>query len=268
MHAPQERLGEHIMTAESGAVVAVRMPQINVNDEEVTILNWRVEDGGRAVEGESLCEVETSKAVGELPSPTSGILRHAARTGDIVKIDAIVAYIGPSAAVVDSYLSMLRHDTAQVAGTAPAGLDATAGAVELARKMGVNLSEVTASGDRIRRSDVEKYLAGRPPVFAQPANPAAHTAHTVSMAGDVLPGPLQSVVEEAEALSNHDWAITQHLKDTQTRLAVAHALMDVNVQRAVEWIESEKQAGRMTSLLPVVMKAAAAAIYARLPQAR
>jgi 2-oxoglutarate dehydrogenase E2 component (dihydrolipoamide succinyltransferase) len=67
------------MSAETGAVVAVRMPQVNVNDEEVTLAAWRVEDGGRVAEGQPLCDIETSKAVGELPSPAAGVVRHAAK---------------------------------------------------------------------------------------------------------------------------------------------------------------------------------------------
>lgn len=247
------------MTAESGAVIAVRMPQMNVNDEEVTILNWRVEDGGRAVEGEPLCEVETSKAVGDLPSPATGVLRHAARAGDMVKVDAIVAYVGPSAEVVDSHLSMLSaHDTATAAATAPTHVEASAGAVELARKAGINLADVPASEGRIRRSDVEAYLADRPAL----SEGVARTGQTFAVADDVLPPLLQAAVTEAEALSNHDWGITRHLKETQGRLVVAHAFMDVSMERAVAWIDAQKQSGQMTSPLPVLLEAAAAAVAA------
>lgn len=246
------------MTAESGAIVAVRMPQVNVNDEEVTILNWRVADGGRAVEGEPLCEIETSKAVGELPSPASGVLRQAARAGDTVRIDGVIAYVGPSAEVVDSYLSMLRHDAPPTAAGAAPGAEVSAGAVELARKTGVDLSKVPATEGRVRRADVERYLAER----SSSAEPPHQGGRAFAVADDVLPPPLQSAVEEIDALSNHDWAITQHLKETQTRLVVGHAMMDVNMTSAVEWIESQKQAGLMASVLPVLVKAASSALAA------
>ncbi len=245
------------MSAETGAVTAVRMPQVNPNDEEVTLVGWRVEDGGRTVEGEPLCEVETSKAVGDLPSPASGVLRHAVKVGDLVRVDGIIAYVGPSSEVVDSYLSMLQHGYASAVPVSNAAADASAGAIELARRAGVDLTQVAAAEGRIRRSDVEKYLADRPHLPEQ-----AHPHRTFAVADDVLPAPLQTAVEEIAALSNHQWAISQHLQETQTRLVVAHAMMDVDMRRALDWIDRQKQVGLVASPLPILVKAAAAACAA------
>lgn len=249
------------MSAETGAVIAVRMPQVNVNDEEVTLLNWHVPDGGRTTEGEPLCEIETSKSVGDLPSPGTGVVRHAANTGDAIKIDGIIGYIGPDAAVIDSYLSSLGRPAPALAAAMPAGLtEASAGAVELARRAGVDLAQVPASEGRIRRSDVEKYLASRPPVPEAPTPTAG--ARAPSVTGEILPAMLVNAAEEVEPLSSHSWAISQHLKETQGRLVVAHAMMDVNMSRAMEWIDRCRQAGQMASPLPVLIKAAAAAVAA------
>lgn len=245
------------MTADSGAVVAVRMPQVNPNDEEVTLVAWRVEDGGRAVEGQPLCEVETSKAVGDLPSPDTGVLRQVAKVGDVVTIDGVIGYLGPSAEVIDSYLSMLRADKPAATSTGRATVDASAGAIELARRAGIDIAQVPAAG-RVRREDVERYLAEHPYLAERPAAPAK----TFAVADDVLPAALQSAVEEAEPLSNHAWGICQHLGQTQSRLVVAHAMMDVNMSRAVEWMTSCKQEGLVASPLAVLIKAAAAACAA------
>lgn len=244
------------MTAESGAVVAVRMPQVNVNDDEVTLVSWRVADEGRVAEGEPLCEIETSKAVGDLPSPADGVLRHAARVGDSVHVDQVVAFIGPSAEVIDSYVSMLhRHDANRMSAVS-GSVQASAGAVELARKAGIDVSSVPASDGRIRRSDVERYLAEHPAAGQGPPT----DAHAPAMADDVLPPPLQNIVEEVDALSAHQWGVAQHLKQSQNRLVVAHALMDVDVSKATQWIDHCKQSGRLVSLLPVLIKAAAAGV--------
>ena len=63
------------LSVDTDIVLAVTMPQVNVNDEEVTLIGWHVKDGERAVAGEPLCEVETSKAVGDVPAPSSGVFR-------------------------------------------------------------------------------------------------------------------------------------------------------------------------------------------------
>jgi pyruvate/2-oxoglutarate dehydrogenase complex dihydrolipoamide acyltransferase (E2) component len=251
------------MSAETGAVVAVRMPQVNVNDEEVALMAWRVEDGGRVVEGQPLCEIETSKAAGELPSPASGILRHAAKAGDMVRTDSVVAYIGPSAAVIDSYVSSLHFlDAPAHPGAARAPAETTAGAVELARRAGIDLARVPAAEGRLRRSDVEKYLAQHGAAVSPAGSPPSPPRDPFAVADAVIPAALADSVTEVEPLSSHDWAISQHLKETQARLVVAHAAMDVDMRKAADWMDRCRQAGRMASPLPVLIKAAVAAVAA------
>ena len=58
-----------------GNIVPVYIPQENVNDETVKIIQWLVGDGEAIQSDQPLVEVETSKSTFEIQSPASGVIR-------------------------------------------------------------------------------------------------------------------------------------------------------------------------------------------------
>lgn len=242
------------------SVLAVRMPQVNVNDEEVTLVNWLVIDGGQVAEGLPLCEVETSKAVGEVPSPAGGVLKQAAVVGEVIAIGQVFAHIGPSLEAIDAFLS--AGDISAVNSEAPGlvrpqttgEIEASAGAIELARRYGIDLSSIPATA-KIRRTDVEQYISERGlTVPAAKVDSVRGTPH--------LPAALADKVADQGPLPPHLKSIGEHLARTQSQVVVAHVVMDVSAQGAVEWIESRRKSGMMTGPIPILLHGAAAAIAA------
>lgn len=53
---------------------SVKMPRVADTVDEVVIAEWLVEIGARVEIGDVLMNVETDKAVVEVPSPVSGVL--------------------------------------------------------------------------------------------------------------------------------------------------------------------------------------------------
>ncbi len=244
------------MSDSTNTVMAVTMPQVNVNDEEVTLLGWHVQDGGRIEKDQPLCEIETSKSTGDVPSPGSGIVHAVVEAGQVVAVGQVIGYIGPSKAAIEQHLASHAPARAAIpaATSSIAGLrDATAGAVELARAHGLDLAVIPAQG-RIRRSDVERFIAEHP----QPFKPATKTPATDGS----LPAALRSIVRDEGDLADHRWSIAQHLSATQHRLATAHVVMDVAMDRGVAWMDAQRQAGRMAGPIPLLLRAAAAAATA------
>ena len=239
------------MGADTKRVVAVRMPQANVNDEQVTLVGWHVAGGGVVREGRPLCEVETSKAVGDVDAPASGVLKQVARVGDVVAVGQVFAYIGPTVEAIEEHIS--SREEGNVGGEVvedhrgPAG--ATAGAAELAARYGIDPADVPASGGRVRRSDVEAFAARR-----------GLTAAAAPGAIEGLPPALADKVSDQGGLSDSAWAIARHLMRTQSQLVTAHVTMDVGMSAAAAWIGSRREAGVMTGPIPILLHAAAAAI--------
>ncbi|MFZ1086549.1 MAG: biotin/lipoyl-containing protein [Terracidiphilus sp.] len=73
--------------------IPVIIPMETVNDETVTLVQWMIADGAEVQEGQSLAEVETSKAVIELIAPCDGVIRLKAESGLELKIGTVVAYV-------------------------------------------------------------------------------------------------------------------------------------------------------------------------------
>ena len=74
-----------------------RMPKMTELMAAVTILQWYKPEGQEVKMGEAICQVETEKAVSDIESPSSGILRKiVAPNGSTVNPGDIIAMIGSS----------------------------------------------------------------------------------------------------------------------------------------------------------------------------
>ena len=87
-------------------VVAVRIPQENVNDEVVTVMLWHVRDGETVEAGQPLAEVETSKAAFDVPSPSRGVVRIVVSAEQEVPVGDVLCYVGETPAAIDTWLQL------------------------------------------------------------------------------------------------------------------------------------------------------------------
>jgi len=66
----------------------VIIPQDNVNDETVTLLSWSVANGESVSQGQTIAEIETSKAVMEIEAPAAGVLEYSVEPGSDIDVGA------------------------------------------------------------------------------------------------------------------------------------------------------------------------------------
>src|SRR5262245_24478269 len=77
----------------------VRVPNVGENVESVTVARLMVEPGSTVTEGQPVLELETGKAVVELPAPASGVVEQIrVQEGDPVALDALLMVIAEPAA--------------------------------------------------------------------------------------------------------------------------------------------------------------------------
>ena len=149
------------------------LPDIGEGLTEATIVAWRVAVGESVGLDEPMVEVETDKAVVEIPAPRAGVvLHHGAPAGATIAVDSLLVVIGeageswtPRAGAAPAPVSQSRQarpivgDLEEVVPTR-----ATAGAPRalplvrrLAATLGVDLATVraTGTGGQILRSDIE-----------------------------------------------------------------------------------------------------------------
>src|SRR3954469_14853043 len=71
----------------------VEIPPLGESVTEAVLLRWIKNDGEAVKKDEPLAELETDKANVDLPSPGAGVLRHAKKAGDTVKVGEQIANI-------------------------------------------------------------------------------------------------------------------------------------------------------------------------------
>lgn len=165
------------------------LPDIGEGLAEAEIVRWLVEEGAEVEEDQPIVEVETDKAVVEIPAPRHGVLeRHGAPAGTILPIGALLAVFadgdsshsgGPS----DDEPSADDQEAGPVAQAPPPGrILATPSTRGLARELGVDISTVSGSGPGGRIVDEDIRRAHDP--AAQLTSSGADTQEAHDGAGD------------------------------------------------------------------------------------
>ncbi len=142
----------------SDSATPVTVPQLGVNDDHATLVEWHAAHASQVNAGEKLCTLETSKAVFDLDAPCAGYLATCANAGDVLPINAVIAHIAASPADIET-LAILAPSESQATTTpatsaSSADLPATNKARRKAEELGVNLAEVECVQGVIRERDV------------------------------------------------------------------------------------------------------------------
>lgn len=159
------------------------LPDVGEGITESDLLKWHVKPGDVVREDDLLCEIETDKAVVEIPVPCNGTV-HSLQVaeGTTVKVGSVIAVFATadnqaaSAAAVKSAAHAMPADPpeSQIIGVSPAPtfsaapqaapaqlVHATPSTRSYARQQGVALERVVGSGPkgRILHEDIDRHLS-------------------------------------------------------------------------------------------------------------
>ena len=218
------------------SVTSLVVPQVNVNDETVRLARWSVPDGATVVAGDAVCDVETTKAASEITADVDGVLVQSAAAGDQVAVGAVIGAIGPTREAAAAFLAERVTAARPVAGSG-----ATPKAAALAAQHGVSLDQVRAAGvhGTIKETDVRRFIDG---------------------SAKALPGGLAKYFVREGALPGFDAAIAANLRRSTQGLILTSVDMDCRLSAAHALVQEAQAAGRMVSLLHLVIAAAARAL--------
>jgi pyruvate dehydrogenase E2 component (dihydrolipoamide acetyltransferase) len=271
------------------------LPDLGEGVHEAELIRWRVEVGHYVKEHQILAEMETDKALVEVPSPWSGVIRKlCGKEGDIINVGSVlveyeteaappretdetqagaepaaktsedagtvVGSVGEALTVSDRFR---RRPEAEEASTAPSKTLATPAVRRLARELGVDLRLVngTGRGGRITAGDVRNAATGEE---AEPSPEAPSP-------GAPTPAPVPAVPAAPVAVGDD---ITQRIPFRGVRRKIAEALHH-SVQTTVHFtavdeadvtaLDAKRREyasilGRKLSLLPFVMVAVCRAL--------
>jgi 2-oxoglutarate dehydrogenase E2 component (dihydrolipoamide succinyltransferase) len=278
-------------------MIDVVMPQMGESIVEGTITKWLKQVGDKVAKDEALFEVSTDKVDSEVPAENAGTLKEIlAEEGTVVAINTVVARIdaadGSSSesaeakpeAKSEEAPAKKAQDSAPAAAPAatPAAAPAAAagGSVRssplvrrMAREMGIDLSQVTGTGQggRISKNDLEAFTAGggapKPAAAAAPSAPAVRPA---APAGDYEPFPAAPDSRfgdyYVEPLSTMRKAIAEHMvrsmHHTAPHVSMIHQIDCTPIVKARAAAKDKflEQNGTKLTFMPFFLKAAAIAL--------
>ena len=152
-----------------------RFPDVGEGITEGEVVRWLVREGERVEVDQPLAEVETDKAVVEMPSPYAGtVLKVHVKEKDLVKVGQVLVTIGEpgetaaeAAAPAPAAAGPTPPAAMPAAGRAE-GVLATPKVRALARELGVDLGAVRGTGQagQVTEGDVRAAQAGPAPAQA------------------------------------------------------------------------------------------------------
>ena len=165
------------------------MPKLGMAMSEGKIVKWLKDDGAEVKKGEPVVVVMSKKITYEVVAPAGGIVRHVSHAKDTCDIGQIIGFITApgeempeveiAAPAEASAVSVSR--TVSVTAEAPTPVapvekvpreekrfPSSPAARRLAKELGVDISRVTPSGNRITEKDVQAYHEEQSRIVASP----------------------------------------------------------------------------------------------------
>ncbi|WP_350293641.1 2-oxo acid dehydrogenase subunit E2 [uncultured Croceitalea sp.] len=250
--APETK--EEVTDSSSGGeipegVEIITMPRLSDTMEEGTVASWLKKVGDVVEEGDILAEIETDKATMEFESFYSGTLLHIGiQEGEGAPVDSLLAVIGPEGTDVNAVLNAKPTDTAKettvkedkkVEESKPETntnhtssvadgqrIFASPLAKKIASDKGINLADITGSGDngRVVKRDVENYQPSQDNVVAP-----ITTSDSKASAASVLPVNLPVGEESTEEVKNSQMRKVIAKRLSESKFSAPHYYLTIEV---------------------------------------
>jgi pyruvate/2-oxoglutarate dehydrogenase complex dihydrolipoamide acyltransferase (E2) component len=257
--------------------VDVIMPEMGESIAEATIVRWMKHEGDAVEQDESIAEIESDKAVVELPSPAKGVVKKMLVLEDqTVPVGTVIAQVSTDVAgwvppTAEAPPAAAPHTEAPAQSTPASAPAPTAGmpilsplVSKLVALHGVDPAQIQGTGNRgrITKKDVMAHVAtSRAGVQAPPAEPPAP-----SPAAPPAPRPTQAPSSEDRVvpLEGIRAAIADHLTASVSTIphvtTVAEVDMTPCVDLRAQWKPGYAQRGLKLTYLPLVCNAICRAV--------
>ena len=205
-----------------------KLPDLGSGLQEGQIVNWLVEVGQTVTTSDDLCEIETEKAVIEIPVPYAGtILELKAAVGDAVPVGSVIAVIGAAGEPADSAeapaeaAAESKEPAAEKTAPAPAAestaktgtgrVKAMPSVRRIAREHDIELSSIAGTGKfgQITRKDVLAILDNKPD--AAPARVTAAPAAAPQPGSSSQFEPFSMIRKTISARLSRSWQEIPHV---------------------------------------------------------
>jgi 2-oxoglutarate dehydrogenase E2 component (dihydrolipoamide succinyltransferase) len=247
--------------------IEVKVPRLAESISEATLVEWLKPDGTAVRTDEPIATLETDKAAVEIVADAAGVLSHARKPGDVVKVGDVLGRIadgdGSSAAAAPAAPAAPAQPApappaAPKAGPAPAASAAAARSLppalpigpappaaappalspavrRIVEERGLDPAAIpgTGPGGRILKDDAQRFV----PAPAAPAAPAAPTSPAAAEP-EPAPEPPPALSPEADEhvvpMSRIRLRIAERLVQAQHTAAILTTFNEIDMSRVME----------------------------------
>lgn len=244
------------------------LPDLGEGLAEAEIVRWHVHPGDHVKADDPMVAVETAKAIVEVPSPFSGVIRAThGKPGDTIATGALLVEFEPDPASVDSGTVVGRMPTGDdgffddqginsgrpAVHAAPQGIRAVPAARAVAKRLGIDLTKVrgTGRGGLVTVDDVVGASGTVPSSLPaagsvdQLRGPRRAMAQTMAIARDNVMGC--TLFDDADL---HDWDKNQ---DITSRLLRAISEACTTEPGLNAWFDGALQSRKLLSQIDVAI---------------
>ena len=260
------------------------LPDVGEGLSEGEVVKWHVAPGDTVNADQIIVDVQTDKAIVEIPSPVSGtIVSLGGEPNDVLPIGAVLAVIAtggaasaPSEQSPEASAESIEVPQAPAPGSSPPAQGAALASKpvgralaspatrKLARTLGIDLTQIRGTGSRgqITRADVERF-AERGQTRAAASEPAAAPAAAMPPA-PAVPAPVGG--DRVEPLRGLRRQIAMSMEQAWRRVPHIFSMDDIDATELVRARASLNDElglrGIKLSYMPFFMKACVAALIA------
>ena len=245
-----------------------KFPDVGEGITEGEIVRWLVKEGDEVKEDQTLAEVETDKAVVEMPSPYAGsVLKIHAAEKDIIKVGQVLVTIGEKGEAMGEAAPQMTAEEKAATASGPSVVGIVSESKEeirevlaapkvrkLALELGVNIKTVKGSGlqGRITEDDVKSAKAVAAP--KEERKPALKIKEKFDFYGELERIPLRGVRRATARRMRQSVSTAAHV----THFDEAEVTGLVKVRESLKSRTSQK--GVKLTYLPFIVKAVLSAM--------
>lgn len=180
--------------------IAIYVPRINNNDDEVKVLAFDVSPGDKIQAGQIVGQVETDKAVLDVTAPSDGyVLGFVAKPEEVVRVGSIMLWLGETK---DEHIPLIED--AAMANPSARASQVTAKARILLEKNGLQADLISPIDGRVTVDAVERYLLAQGSVSTE-TRPASAIQQPMDAMPDVEGQKVNLTREEKGMAATVTW---------------------------------------------------------------
>lgn len=249
--------------------VDFKLPDVGEGIAEAEVVRWLIRVGDRVEADQPVVEIQTDKAVVELPAPVAGRVTEIRwREGDMVPVGEVLLVIAEESPGEEVKGETVR-DGVETASPAPVSsrrrrVPAAPSTRRLARELGVDITRIRGTGPqgRVTDEDVRRAADRHGPAETARREPASDLSAEGSVSSDSTVSA--DLPFQEKPLTPTRRVIVERLLFSVTRKPHVTHFDELHADGLVRWIQKRRReqesAGRRISFLPVLLKMIAATL--------